>query len=312
MVNRNFQSFFLLLTVHAALAGLARADWQGVGAVTAQAPEGNQIVFTARTATAAVTVLAPDLVRVRIAQGAKFEPDYSWAVAKTDWPATELKFSGDKQTRIIRTSELEVRIQLSPFLINFYDLNGKPIVEDARDVAWEGERVRAWKSMPADEHYYGLGEKTGPLDKRGRSFVNWNTDPAGYDALTDPMYQTVPFFIGLRAGQAYGMFFDNTYRSSFDFGVENPQTTSFGAEGGEMNYYFFYGPDPKKVIARYTELTGRTAMPPRWVLGYVQGSALYHPESKYRFVASNFRQRRIPCDAIFFDTVHMDRNLSFT
>jgi alpha-glucosidase len=53
-------------------------------------------------------------------------------------------------------------------------------------------------------------------------------------------------------------------------------------------------------------------MPPRWVLGYVQGSALYHPESKYRFIASNFRERHIPCDAIFFDTVHMDHNLSFT
>jgi alpha-glucosidase len=294
------------------MVAFARAEWQGVGAMTAQPPQGNQIVLTSRTATAAVTVLAPDAVRVRIARGAKLEPDYSWAVTKTTWPAADVKYSGDKQMRIIRTSEIEVHIQLSPFLVSFYDLGGKPIVEDARDAAWDGERVRAWKSMPADEHYYGLGEKTGPLDKRGRSFVNWNSDPAGYDALTDPMYQTVPFVIGLRAGKAYGIFFDNTYRSSFDFGVENPDRFTFGAEGGEMNYYFFYGPDPKKVIARYTELTGRTSMPPRWVMGYVQGSALYHPESKYRFVASNFRERRIPCDAIFFDTVHMDRNLSFT
>lgn len=312
MLNSNVRLLFPALAFIAASAASSRAEWQGVGAMAAQPPEGNQVVFTSRSATAVVTVLAPDLVRVRIVKGAKFGPDYSWAVAKTDWPAPQLQFSGDKQTRIIRTSEFEVRIQLSPFLVNFYDLDGKPLVEDAREAAWEGERVRAWKVMPADEHYYGLGEKTGPLDKRGHSFVNWNTDPAGYDALTDPMYQTVPFFIGLRAGKSYGIFFDNTYRSSFDFGVESPSNYSFGAEGGEMNYYFFYGPDPKKVIARYTELTGRTAMPPRWALGYVQGSALYHPESTYRFVASNFRQRRIPCDAIFFDTVHMDRNLSFT
>ena len=55
--------------------------------------------------------------------------------------------------------------------------------------------------MPEDEHYYGLGEKSTPLDKRGRSYVMWNQDPAGFDASSEPLYQSVPFFIGLRHGQ---------------------------------------------------------------------------------------------------------------
>ena len=98
------------------------------------------------------------------------------------------------------------------------------------------------------------------------------------------MYETVPFFIGLRKGSAYGIFFDNTYRSSFDLGAESQDEYSFGADGGEMNYYFFYGPDPKKVIARNTELVGRTELPPLWSLGYIQSSAYYLNASTFRFV----------------------------
>jgi alpha-glucosidase len=313
MFNRSgyflFQNVFVLLMV--ALPGLA--EWHGVGKMIASPPQGNQIEFHNSTATAVVTVLAPDSVRVRVLQGKTLPPDYSWAVVKTDWPKVAVEFSGSKETRIIRTSELEVRIDLSPFRVGFYNSDGEVISKDSRDMAWDSERVRCWKSMPSDEHYYGLGEKAGPVDKRGHSYVMWNTDPAGYNANTDPMYQTVPFFIGLRKGRAYGVFFDNTYRSSFDMGTASPDEYSFGAQGGEMNYYFFYGPSPAKVIARYTELVGRTELPPLWSIGYTQSSARYEDESTFRFVVENLRRRHIPCDVIFIDTLnHMDGRRMFT
>jgi len=300
--------FFLAL----GLAIPAFADWQSVGGLTPQSPQGQQVLFSSRRALVAVTALAPDLVRIRMTPGTRFGPDSSWAIVKTDWPRVAVDFSGDKQTRVMRTPELEIRVQLDPFRVAFYDLKGELISRDARAMAWDERQVRCWKWMPPDEHYYGLGEKAGPLDKRGHTYVMWNTDPAGYDANTDPLYQSVPFFIGLRKGKAYGIFFDNTYRSSFDMGAESPDYYSFGAEGGEMNYYFIYGPDPKKVITRFTELVGLTALPPRWSLGYIQSSAHYFPESTVRFVADNFRHRHIPCDAIFIDNVHMEANRIFT
>lgn len=288
------------------------AQWKSVGAMAAQAPQGNQISFTNRNANVVLQVLAPDLVRVKMTLGKIAGTDYSWAVIKSDWPAVDVKFSGDKQTKIIKTSALEARIQLSPFQISFYDPSGRLLSSDAREMGWDGERVRSWKSMPADEHYFGLGEKAGPLDKRGHAYVMWNTDPAGYDALTDPMYQTIPFFLGIRDGRAYGIFFDNTYRSTFDMGAESADSYSFGADGGNMDYYFFAGPDPKQIISRYTELVGRAPLPPLWTLGYLQSSAYYTPESTVRFVADNFRRRHIPCDAIFLDTIHMDGDRIFT
>jgi alpha-glucosidase len=288
------------------------AQWKAVGGMVAQMPHGNEITFSNRNANVVIQVLAPELVRVRMRVGKATGPEYSWAVIKKDWPAVDAKFSGDKKTKIIKTSALEARVQLSPFQISFYDAGGRLISSDAREMGWDGERVRCWKSMPPDEHYFGLGEKAGSLDKRGHSYVMWNTDPAGYDALTDPMYQTIPFFLGIREGKAYGIFFDNTYRSTFDMGAESADSYSFGADGGNLDYYFFAGPDPKQIIARYTELTGRAPLPPMWSLGYLQSSAYYTPESTVRFVAENFRRRHIPCDAIFLDTIHMDGDRIFT
>jgi len=310
----SFTVCLLLSAICLLFSGSAFADWQSLGALTPSEPQGNQITFRNRHATVVVAVLAPDLVRVRMTQGSSPGPDYSYAVQKTEWPQIEPDFSSGNNSRGIRTPELEVRVQLSPFRVGFYDLDGRLISKDAdnRGMSWEGPRVRCWKWMPPDEQYFGLGEKSTPLDKRGRSYVMWNTDPAGFDASTDPLYQSVPFLIALRNGRAYGLFFDNTYRSSFDLGEESPDLLSFGAEGGELNYYFFSGPTPKQVISRFTELVGRSPLPPRWAIGYIQSRYSYYPDRKVRFIANNFRERRIPCDGIFLDIDYMDGFRIFT
>ncbi|HEV2351967.1 MAG TPA: glycoside hydrolase family 31 protein [Terriglobia bacterium] len=313
-MKKTYRPAFQIFCLAIVLARPAFADWKSLGNMAASPGQGNAIVFSDQQNTVTLTVLAPDLVRVRLTKGPTPGPDYSYAVVKTDWPTTTVEFAGDEATRVIRTSEIEVRVQLTPFRIAFYNRAGKLISGDAKDMgmARDGDRVRCWKSMPPDEHYFGLGEKSDTLDKRGHSYVMWNTDAYGWGRNTDPLYQDIPFFIGLRQGKAYGIFFDNTYRSSFDMGVESPVRYSFGAEGGELNYYFFYGPDPKKVIGRYTELVGRMPLPARWAIGYHQCRYSYYPESTVRFIADNFRQRHIPCDALFLDIHYMDGYRVFT
>src|SRR4029077_14969386 len=175
-----------------------------------------------------------------------------------------------------------------------------------------GSRALVWKKMPADENYYGFGGKTRPLNRRNRAFTMWNSDVFGWGESTDPMYKAITFFMGLRKGTAYGIFFDNTYRSSFDFGKESPDFFSFGAEGGELNYYFFAGPEPKKIIQEYTAMTGRSPLPPLWTLGYQQSRYSYYPESRAREIVKTLRERKIPADAIYFDIDYQQDYAPFT
>jgi alpha-glucosidase len=305
---------FQVAVVAVLLSGLAQAEWESIGGLRPAGRKGNQFTFRGPRATVVVQVLAADLIRIRAAHATTLPPDHSYAVVKTDWPSIKVDFSSHGQYQTIRTEQLEARVQLSPFRIALYDMNGELLSKDAdtQGIAWNGDRVRVWKWEPEDEHYFGFGEKSTPLDKRGRSLVMWNHDPEGFDASSEPLYESVPFFLALRRGRAYGIFLDNTWRSSFDMGSEFPDIYSFGAEGGELNYYFFGGPDPKQVVRRYTELVGRIPLPPRWALGYIQSRYSYFPESTVRFIAENFRHRQIPCDGIFLDIDFMDGYRVFT
>ena len=114
IIRRSFYVAVLLVAVALPLP----AAWESIGAVTASAPEANQITFSSSQAEVTVTVLAPDLVRVRMTRGTP-GPDYSSAVVKTDWQQTSVHFSGAKDASIIRTSELEILAQLSPFTLAF-------------------------------------------------------------------------------------------------------------------------------------------------------------------------------------------------
>jgi alpha-glucosidase len=175
-----------------------------------------------------------------------------------------------------------------------------------------GMFVAGSKKLGFDEHFYGLGEKAARLDKRRGFFVNWNSDTPGYTEGKDPIYQTIPFYLGLQHGDAYGIFFDNSYRSYFDFGRSSQQRAWFGAEGGEMNYYFFYGPSIKKILSRYADLTGHMPMPPMWALGNQQSRWSYYPDTMVEEVVRQYRARDLPLDVIHLDIDYMQGYRVFT
>jgi alpha-glucosidase len=129
----------------------------------------------------------------------------------------------------------------------------------------------------------------------------WNYDAFGWQESSDPLYKDIPFFVALRSGAVYGIFFDNTWHTNFDFGKASPGSYSFSSDGGELNYYFFFGPDPKNVIQEYTNLTGKPPLPPLWALGYQQSRASYPTEARVREIARTFREKKIPLDAIYLD-----------
>ena len=275
-----------------------------------------------------ITPLAPDLVRVR-ASFTKPIParDHSWAIAKEVWTTPRWTVVEKPTSIVITTDEVEVVINRSPLLIEFRNARTHEVINsDEQPMAYDakglmvprmfdpkaGTYVAAAKKLGFDEHFYGLGEKAARLDKRRSSFINWNSDTPGYQEGTDPIYQTIPFYIGLKQGTAYGIFFDNSYRSYFDFGKSSQQRIWFGAEGGEMNYYFFYGPSIKKILGRYAELTGHMPLPPMWALGNQQSRWSYYPDAMVEEVARQYRQRDLPLDVIHLDIHYMHGYRVFT
>jgi alpha-glucosidase len=287
--------------------------WQHIGRVQRVEKLKDGVELTAGAAKVRVTVFRDGIFRVRVAADGTFPKDFSWALIESPEPPPIRIEENQKEIRLVSGNVAAV-IQRSPLLINFSDAAGAVYLADQPDLpmAWNGKRVHTWKKMPADENYFGLGDKAGPMNRRNRSFTNWNTDDFGWQESSDPLYKTIPFFIGLRKGMAYGLFFDNTYRSVFDFGKESPDYFSFGAEGGELNYYFIAGPEPKKVIEEYTAMTGRTPLPPLWTLGYQQSRYSYYPESRAREIVKTLREKKIPADAIYFDIDYQQGNAPFT
>jgi alpha-glucosidase len=302
------------------VATTAKADYRFLGPVQEWRREGQTVWLTTAEAKVRIDVVSANIFRIRLAPAGEFERDHSYAVVSRDWPPVPFQVTDGADTLTLRTTSVELRIAKSPARLEFRDARtGLVINRDAPafGMGWNGPRVIAFKQRLRDdvglERYYGLGEKTRGLDKGGNLYTMWNSDIPGYDGRTDPLYQSIPFYIGLHHGIAYGIYFDNTYRSEFNMGAGNAlQLMSFGAEGGELDYYFIYGPGMKDVVRRYTLLTGRPPLPPLWALGYQQSRWSYYPEAEVRRIAATFREKQIPADVLYLDIHYMDGYRVFT
>ena len=171
------------------------------------------------------------------------------------------------------------------------------------------------KQLFGDETIYGLGDKTGFLNKKGYDFVMWNTDnpdPHVENPTFKSLYKSLPFFLVKRPGCVYGIFLDNHFKSFFDMGYTSPEYYSFGAADGELDYYFIHGSSMAEVISSYTALTGRAPLPQLWTLGYHQSRWGYRTAREVRELAHTFRRLDIPCDVIHLDLDYMDNFKVFT
>ena len=308
-----------LVGASSSLNSAAADGWTTLGAMSAPTWSGGTLLFHNDQGMLAITPLSDDVVRVRFTTNSAFGRDHSYAVITHDLGKPDVKADIQSASATLTTPSLKVTVQYSPLRISFANAAGEVIDADdpGRGISLCGSEFRVAKRLDDDQHIYGLGEKIGSLDKRGwklggYNFVMWNSDTPAYDSSTDPLYVSIPFFMVLRQGQAHGIFLDNTWRSFFDIGREQSDLLTFGAEGGDLDYYFINGPDPKKVIERYTDLTGRMPMPPLWSLGYNQCRWSYYPESRVRLLADTFREKKIPADGLWLDIHYLDGYKPFT
>jgi len=252
-----------------------------------------------------------NVARITASLADQFE-DFSYSIVAAPSHSPEIRETSDFLE--VQTDQLIVRVSKNPVRFQFLNKQGKLINEDDAGfgTSWNGEQVTTYKKLQEGERFIGLGEKTGPLDRKGQGYQNWNTDAFAYSPGADPLYCSIPFYIGIHNGLMYGIFFDNTYKSFFNFGASNNRFASFSADSGEMNYYFIYGNSVSEIIQHYTHLTGRMEMPPLWSIGYQQCRYSYYPDKEVLTLAKTFREKDIPADTIVFDIHYMDQYKIFT
>ena len=159
---------------------------------------------------------------------------------------------------------------------------------------------------------YGLGEKMGRLERSGRVWDMWNTDEPEHVPSRDPLYVSIPFAMIAVQGEWYGVFVDNPARQYWDTALNRLNTISIDVEDEYLDIYLFKAESPRALLRRYTRLTGTTALPPVWGLGYHQSRYSYYPESEVRRIAETFRRNNLPADVIQFDIDYMDGYRIFT
>ena len=273
-------------------------------------------------------------VRVRFSQHKAFAPRRSWAVTEPLDAFDAPDFTVEEgETFTLTLPFVTVKLNCDGTLK--FEQGGHTFAEDAAPAGWaaasidastmrvregdalpEGrasEEVQLFKRMREDESYYGFGERTGMLERRGRLFTNWAFDPDwGHGRHQSNLYQSHPAFMAVRTSLAWGMFLDSTYYSQFDVGYTDPDTLRVTTHGGELDYFVLTGPTPAAVTEQLTRLTGRPFMPPLWALGYHQSRWGYKTEAQMCGLAREFRGRNIPLDVLHFDIDYMRGYRDFT
>ncbi|MEQ7872999.1 TIM-barrel domain-containing protein [Sphingomonas sp. ASV193] len=257
-----------------------------------------------------VVALADDVVRVELAgRDGRFPEAASWAVvdgarnARAPVRATADGFTAGALSVSVDPRTLGVTVRRG----------GKLLVADAPGgYARTGDAFRLAKAMPQGQHIYALGDKTGGLDRAGKSFTMWNTDAYGFSSSDDPIYKSIPFYIATGPTGTYGLLLDNTFRTSFDFGHSEPGRIAIGADGGPARYYIIAGNSVGDVVRRYGWLTGISPLQSKWAFGYQQSRYSYMSEAEVRTLVDRFAAERFPLDVVWFDIDYQDRNRPFT
>jgi alpha-glucosidase len=287
-----------------------------------------------------VDVITSQILRVKISRGGEFDesPSYALAIdpveqALADGADTGFSVEIGESAAILTTSALVLTVSFKPFGFTLNRTDGTKVFASHGDgYAILNNDWKVARTAKPEDAIYGLGEKTGRQNRRGRDFHLWNTDvlnpnasgeftkahegthPRADNTSTefDPYYVSIPFFYHQDAatGHIGGSFIDNGYRSYYDFTPETHYSIFFS--GGQYTEYLFAGPSMADILRDYTWLTGRTQLPPIWALGYHQCRWHEYSQQDVLDLAAKHRALDIPVDTLWLDIDYMDGYRVFT
>lgn len=284
-----------------------------------------------------VRAMSGDLVRIVVAPASGLPIDRTWMVAPegdVPWegrmrddlagfapPLVDVK-TADSET-ILTAGNFRVTLTTAPFRMSVAQKVGdmwQPWIEDRRTggfaLAERGTRLRHYQQRPETDRHFGLGDKTGPLDRTGRRFRLLQLDALGYDAENgDPQYKHVPFMIVQSGAVAGGLFYDSLAPMTFDVGQERSNYHGIyryvEAEEPALDLWLIAGPDVASVTKRFTRLTGRPALPPKWSFGFAFTTMHHADDANAQAVMTAFaarcRTEQIAISAIHFGSGYSSR-----
>jgi alpha-glucosidase len=269
-------------------------------------PAAGGALFTFERAELEVIFLAEDLARLSWGPG---EGPLPYSLARTEWPEVQFQIAQTGQSWSLWSSSLKVEVS-SNAEVRFYDPEGRLLrAEDPPERRGEAWTQRA--CLEPGARPFGLGQRAGWIKQDGRPYRLWNRDPVNERGMAehlDPLYLAIPVYLAAWEGGSYLVFFENYFPGSLSFQNGWAKATF---EGGRLRSYLIPGP-PQRALERYTELTGRAPLPPRWALGYHQSHWGYKSEADIRQVAAGFKEHALPLSAIHLDIDYTDGYRVFT
>ena len=280
----------------------------------------NEIIFLAENASIIIEFCTPTIIRIRTSWVNQFEPNEPWMVSKYNWGQVNYELKESKNKIEVTTKNILLSIQKEPFTIQIFNNQGILLSSEINKTSTlnhgafkENNTVGSVKQLQPSEHFFGFGERMDFLDRRGKKVrldvgrgIGRPHIIGAYNVL-EANYSPIPFFMSTKG---YGIFFHNAYPTTWDMGSTNLNNYSFSAEGGELDYYFIYGPTFTNILDGYTSITGKSPLLPKFALGlqvgtYSGGTWGYEDKTSTDYVvnlAKKFRDLQIPMDVLHLDS----------
>ena len=291
----------LLYGLWLALPMLSAADTGNV--ISWHSNSLNELTFTCQTAVVKLELVDANVARVRMEpSGSVFNTNASFTIVKQWGRPSITVVDGDPLT--ITTAGLRIEVGKNPFHLTFRKPDGTVWLNGARSESFSASEDdmlltnrAATFQIANGEQFYGLGLVLGqPLSYRGQIRSLYNSRARfQFGAMTD---MAVPLVL---SSKGYGLFVDNPYSQSWDFVCSDGHHWRPTVTGGELDYYFIGADGLADALNRYTQITGRAPLPPRWALGYMQSRYGYRNWSEVYAVRDSFRTNDLPCDVLILD-----------
>jgi len=258
------------------------------------------LVVVAGGDTLVLSLYAPDVLRVDFLPAGAQGLDSTYAVIRGPSDAVVFKVLAYPDHLKLWTSDFILRIDKFPVRLAYFNEMGEDLLAEPASGGLEalGSSRSVRFELPADLHLYGTGERGIGIDLRGYAFSTYNNQVYGYSGPVATMKINIPF---LATSSGYALYFESPFPAQMDLGEGNPAVFQYSIDGGEISYFFMAGENVPAQIERYTWLTGRQPLPPKWALGYLQSKFGYRHRTEAEDMVQTMRNKNIPADAIILD-----------